>query len=121
MLIESLNHVALRVTDVPRSVAFYRDVLRLEVMERPGFSFPGAWLRVRGEQELHLIGGTTRDATGGSRGNHFALRVDDIAGWAEHLRQCGVAFRGPHRRPDAVQQIFVEDPDGHVVELCSGV
>jgi len=35
-----LNHVALHVADIERSVAFYRDVLQLEPMPRPAFT-PG--------------------------------------------------------------------------------
>ena len=36
MHIAQLNHVAIHVADVERSVAFYRDVLRLVPIPRPG-------------------------------------------------------------------------------------
>jgi catechol 2,3-dioxygenase-like lactoylglutathione lyase family enzyme len=38
------NHATLNCRDVPRSVAFYRDVLGFQRLKRPGFSFAGAWL-----------------------------------------------------------------------------
>jgi catechol 2,3-dioxygenase-like lactoylglutathione lyase family enzyme len=41
-----LNHVAIHVADVERSVHFYRDVLQLEPLPRPAFKFPGAWFRL---------------------------------------------------------------------------
>ncbi|MCH7685631.1 MAG: VOC family protein [Planctomycetes bacterium] len=38
----------------------------------------------------------------------------------EQLKELGVPLlAGPQERPDGVVQLFVRDPDGHVVELCS--
>lgn len=119
MKVTQLNHVALSVRDVEASVTFYRDVLGLEVIARPAFDFPGAWLRLGADQELHLIGGRDGPVVSSSRGNHFALKVDDPRAWEARLRGAGVALRGPKRRPDGATQIFLEDPDGHVIELCA--
>ena len=127
MRINQLNHIAIHVHDLDRSVAFYRDVLQLPEIDRPAFSFPGAWFKLgdgEGEdrQELHMIG---RDAPkrGGSfdvpSERHFAFKVDDIHAAADHLRTHNLEFRGPNPRPDGAQQIFVRDPDGHVIELCT--
>jgi catechol 2,3-dioxygenase-like lactoylglutathione lyase family enzyme len=57
----------------------------------------------------------------GSRAGHFAMRVADIDEAARHLQKKGVKFRGPAPRPDGAMQIFVEDPDGHTVELCGNL
>jgi len=118
MNLEQLDHVAIHVKDVEESVRFYEQVLGLEAMARPAFDFPGAWFRLGSAQELHLIGEREERVISSSRGNHYALRVDDPAGWAARLEEKGVAFRGPKARPDGVMQIFFEDPDGHVIELC---
>lgn len=116
MKISELNHVAIHVADVERSGAFYRDVLRMEMLPRPAFDFPGAWFRLGEVQELHLIGrqGPVA-ATDGN--NHFALRVDDIAAWEEHLKRIGAEFYPGKKRPDGAWQIFLRDPDGHFIEL----
>ena len=53
MNIAQLNHVAIHVADVERSLVFYRDVLRLEPIPRPAFTFPGAWFQLGIDQELH--------------------------------------------------------------------
>jgi lactoylglutathione lyase len=115
MIILELNHVAIHVTDVKRSSSFYHDVLRLEAIPRPAFDFPGAWFRLGASQELHLIGRRGPVASA-SANNHFALRVDDVAVWQEHLSQAGAEFT-THRRPDGVWQVFLRDPDGHFIEL----
>ncbi|WP_153556334.1 VOC family protein [Roseimaritima sediminicola] len=114
----ALNHVALHVADVPRSEAFYRDVLQLTAMPRPDFDFPGAWFRLGVDQELHLIGDRTAETQSHPRGTHFALCVDDMDAWEEHLAKLEVERMPRKRRPDGAEQIFVVDPDGHWVELC---
>ena len=114
-----LNHVALHVADLARSVQFYRDVLQLEPMPRPAFPFPGAWFRLGNDQELHLIGERTRDVISHNRGNHYALMVDDMDAWEKYLQERGVAYVPRRTRPDGAYQIYVIDPDGHYVELCT--
>lgn len=113
-----LNHVALHVADVDASVAFYRDVLRLEPLPRPAFDFPGAWFRIGKEQELHLIGDRAAAVNSHHRGTHFAMLVDDMDAWQQHITASGVPHRERKWRPDGAEQIFVIDPDGHWVELC---
>jgi len=117
--IRQLNHVAIHVADVERSVAFYRDVLRLEPIPRPAFSFPGAWFRLGADQELHLIGERTREVVSHNRSNHFALLVDDFDAWERYLIDRGLDFAPRRVRPDGALQLYVIDPDGHYVELCT--
>lgn len=119
MQILELNHVALLVADLDRSCEFYLRVLKLLPLPRPAFDFPGAWFRLGRQQELHLIGGRVEQVSSGSRSNHFALLVDDIGAWEKHLTAVSANFRPRKFRPDGAEQIFVSDPDGHVIELCT--
>jgi len=113
-----LNHVALVVEDVERSVKFYAETLDLEPIERPAFNFPGAWFRLGVDQELHLIGGRDRDVHAGTRDNHFALRVESMDDTETALKAKGVEYTPRRTRPDGAFQIYVFDPDGHCIELC---
>jgi catechol 2,3-dioxygenase-like lactoylglutathione lyase family enzyme len=119
MRIAQLNHVALHVADVARSVAFYRDVLQLEMLPRPAFTFPGAWFRLGRDQELHLIGQRQEAVHSHHRGNHYALLVDDLDAWERHLTAHQASFLPRRQRPDGAWQLFVIDPDGHYIELCT--
>jgi catechol 2,3-dioxygenase-like lactoylglutathione lyase family enzyme len=92
-------------------------VLRLPAMARPAFDFPGAWFRLGNCQELHLIGNRAGEVFSGSRSNHFALQVDDIAAWEKHLTEVGAKFQPKKLRPDGAWQVFLADPDGHFIEL----
>lgn len=124
MKITQLNHVALHVLDVEKSIAFYNGVLGLEIAPRPDFGFPGAWFRIgdptspSGVQEVHLI---CRDMKEPSppRERHFAFMVDDIDAFASDLKNRGIEHTGPKPRPDGAKQVFLRDPDDHVIELCT--
>ncbi|MFN4147632.1 MAG: VOC family protein, partial [Runella sp.] len=85
--IKALDHVALHVADVELSVEFYTRVLGLELLTRPAFDFPGAWFRLGGCQELHLVGERSEAVVSGSRSNHFALEVTNIADWEAHIKK----------------------------------
>ncbi|MEZ6087242.1 MAG: VOC family protein [Pirellulaceae bacterium] len=117
MKTKQLNHVALHVADVAKSETFYSQVLLLESLPRPAFDFPGAWFRLGVDQELHLIGDRDQSVHSASRGNHFALLVDDLNAWHHHLQASDAEFQPPRTRPDGGRQIFVRDPDGYWIEL----
>jgi catechol 2,3-dioxygenase-like lactoylglutathione lyase family enzyme len=127
-----LDHGGLLVADAERSRAFYIDGLGLrEVPRPPNFDFPGFWVAV-GDQQLHIIGeaepGRARGVHTGygddelARGyaTHLALAVEDFAGCLARLDERGIALvGGPRDRGDGVQQAYVADPDGHVIEIMS--
>jgi catechol 2,3-dioxygenase-like lactoylglutathione lyase family enzyme len=118
MHIRELNHVAIHIANVGRSVAFYGEILGFAAIPRPSFDFPGAWFRLGEKQELHLIGDRNQDVTSHPRGTHFALAVTSIEEVEQLLRSKGLTFSGPKKRPDGALQIFLQDPDGHYLEFC---
>ena len=131
----ALHHVALPVVDLSRARRFYSDVLGLQEIHRPeAFDFPGAWFAL-GDGQLHLIersGGTMREGKAlDSRDVHFAMRVADYDAMLARLHSLGyredAALDDPmrikaNRKPNAgFPQIFVMDPDRHVIEINSAV
>lgn len=119
MKVLQLDHVALHVADVERSRQFYREVLGLQEIPRPAFSFPGAWFRLGGDQELHLIGGRDEETHSHNRGNHWALMIDDMDAWEREFQAQGTTYLPRRMRPDGALQIYLVDPDGHYLELCT--
>jgi lactoylglutathione lyase len=117
--VQQLDHVALHVADVERSCRFYEEVLGLERISRPAFSFPGAWYRLGAKQELHLIGQRNAPVHSHNRGNHYALLTEDFDAWEARLRQLGAEYLPRRLRPDGALQLYIIDPDGHYIELCT--
>ena len=121
MQIHQLNHVGIDVKDVERSCEFYSTVIRLEQIPRPDFEFPGAWFRIADDMELHLISYRKDPVYGHDRGNHFALLVDELDSWEEHWKSLGFDYVPRRLRPDGLEQMYIKDPDGHVVELFTAL
>ena len=126
--VKSLDHVTLVVKDLDQSRKFYVEGLGMCEVPRPGFTFPGAWFQA-GPTQIHLIGEHAGGSPAGnplpeqfrtSRSHHFAFLVDDVEAAYARVQELGMKIVSPPKaRPDGFVQVFLNDPDGHVVELCS--
>ena len=126
--VKTIDHITLVVKDLSRSRAFYVDLLGMEEVERPAFSFAGSLFQA-GKTLVHLIQEHDRSGPAGifvpagftqTRTHHFAFEVEDATQAESVLNARGVPLiSGARERPDGWIQVFLNDPDGHVVELCS--
>lgn len=117
-----IGHVHLKVADLKRSIAFYRDVLGFEVTQRYGLQ--AAFLSVGGYH--HHIGLNTWESNGGSpppRGStglyHFAILYPTRAELANALRrlmEAGVPLEGASDH-GVSEAIYLRDPDNNGIEL----
>ena len=107
-----VHHVSINVRDAAESIEFYTDVLGLTMRsDRPDFRFGGAWLDIGGQQ-VHLIEATVPS----DRGQHVAIRVDDIDAAVAELRGRGVEVSDP-KAVASNRQCFLHDPSGNLLEL----
>jgi len=116
----------LRVTDLDASLAFYCDILGMQLLRRkdyPGGEFTLAFVGYGDESdhavlELTYNWGTSEYTLGDAYG-HVAIGVDDIYGACKKIKdQGGQVTRepGPMKHGSTVIA-FVEDPDHYKVEL----
>ena len=117
--IRGLYEVAIRVKDLSKSEAFYREILGLEV----GIRDEGRnllFLRAGGQAGMVVL----QEDKGTWPTQHFAFKVEeaDIAATAALLTKRGVAVEGPvfHEWMPA-RSVYFSDPDGHDLELCAPV
>ena len=133
----SLNHYSIRTTDLDACERFYCGLLGLVVGPRPPFPFPGLWLytgdtAVWANAAVHIIGIDRNDPAGlkqylGDRdeaGLHGTGAVDHVAFFAtglaetlQRLRSQGIELRERTVPLLNLHQVFVDDPNGIVVEL----
>ena len=119
-------HTMLRVGDLERSVAFYRDQFGMQELRRrdvPEGKYTLVFLGYGSEDsntvlELTYNYGTTSYEIGTAFG-HLAIGVPDVAATVEKMRAAGTKVT---REPGPVKFgttiiAFVEDPDGYKIEL----
>lgn len=120
MTIQSITHVSFIVRDTACSLVFYRDVLGLAVdPERPDLGFPGAWLTLGGQQQIHLLELPSPDPVAGrpehgGRDRHAAFLVDDLEDLAARLMAADVVIS---RSRSGRAALFCRDPDGNALEF----
>lgn len=117
-----VGHVHLKVADLDRAIAFYRDVLGFDEMQRMGTS--AAFLSAGGYH--HHVGLNTWHSAGQSPGPrsapglyHVAFRYPSrraLATAVRHVIESGIGIEGAadHGVSEAV---YLRDPDGNGVEL----
>jgi catechol 2,3-dioxygenase-like lactoylglutathione lyase family enzyme len=115
--IRGIYEVAIKVHDLARSEAFYRDVLGLEEGLRDE---PRRWLFLRAGGSAGMI--VLQEDQGEWPQQHFAFTADasEIDRAAEQLHARGVSTVGPmvHDWIPA-KSLYFSDPDGHDLELCA--
>ena len=110
----TINHVSMAVTDVEKSAAFYKALLGLTEVSRPG----------NGGINLGLSNGFLGLYKLPNPGtvNHFCIGVDDFDPdtMADRLKQQGIAAtvdRNPANRTSGGDQLYFSDPDKTRVQL----
>ena len=121
--LEYVVTVTLIVADVPRSTAFYRDVLGAEVLRvgEPTFLRLGnVWLTI------NVGGGPTDDkpdviATAPRRSDELTLflnlRVTDIKRFYQRCRDRGAVFITEPKTHSSELRCYMHDPDGYLIEV----
>ena len=137
-----LSELILRVKDVARSVAFYRDVVGLELESQPTASWAWLWTGEAGDASVGAaaesasprapvrvrLGLTSKPLSYGAAHcggpAHFAIAVarESILDEKTRIQSLGYAVEGPVTfdawRADS---IYFSDPDDNRVELCGFV
>jgi lactoylglutathione lyase len=126
--ISQIAHWALKVSDLDRSLAFYRDTLGFQEMMRIHHidgpltgELMLVYLRVTDTQYVELFPGghgeiaPTEDITSM---HHVCLQVTNMAATAAYLSSIGVPlFRGVKVGLDHNAQCWIKDPDGNRIEF----
>jgi len=107
-----IDHVYYWTHDMDRAVAFYGDVLGLELVSRAG----DGWAEFRAGPVRLALHGTEESRL--PPGGTIVFRVDDLDDATSTLRQRGAVFDGHEAEVPGVGRFATfHDPDGNPVQL----
>ena len=121
-MISRLLHTRYRVSDLEKTVAFYRDVLGLIEVRRSESPRGSKLVFLKAPESEEEIEICEYAASGpvqvGPDLTHLAFAVTDLAAFAEHAAAKGYLLSdGPHRTSSGSLIAFLDAPDGYEVEL----
>ncbi|NOT84640.1 MAG: glyoxalase [Methylococcaceae bacterium] len=115
----TLHHASLIVSDTEQALTFYCGALGLQQIERPDLGFPGAWLSLGAEAQLHLLELPNPDpSTGrpdhGGRDRHVALMVASLEPIKDSLDKHHIRYT---LSKSGRRAFFCRDLDGNAIEI----
>ena len=129
--VSALDHIVINVSDVARSVEWYRKVLGMEVkIFDPGHGKPPRTSLIFGSQKIN-VRPHDADKVEWFTADHETAGSDDLCFLTSstpdevvaHLGACGVAIaEGPVRKQGArgaLRSVYCRDPDGSLIEISS--
>jgi catechol 2,3-dioxygenase-like lactoylglutathione lyase family enzyme len=128
--VDAIDHINIRTPDVIGTGRFFADMLAMTVTPSPGNSDPAraAWIcDADGRAVVHLAtydilypweDRAPETPSGGSgRLHHVAFRCTNYAATTDRLMAKSVAFRRNEVPQVGLRQLFVEEPNGILLEL----
>jgi lactoylglutathione lyase len=121
-MVKKLLHTRYRVSDLEKTVAFYRDVLGLELVRQstsPRGSHLAFFKAPGSEEEIEIC---KYDGSGevkvGYDITHLAFEVDDLDTFAKHAAAKGYPLSdGPTPTSSGSVIAFIDAPEGYEIEL----
>ncbi|XP_047340325.1 glyoxylase I 4-like [Impatiens glandulifera] len=127
----ALNHVSRLCKSVEKSVDFYRNLLGFVPMKRPdSFDFNGAWLFNYGVG-VHLVQAPDSNLLPKVHrldplDNHISFQCEDAGVIEEKLKEMNIEYIKRNVETDdndddgsSIDQLFFNDPDGFMIEICN--
>lgn len=115
-----IQHVSLIVADTSVALDFYIRVLGLKIdPQRPELGYPGAWLQLNDDQQIHLLELPNPDPVNerpehGGRDRHTAFNINDLSSIEDALTRAGLSFS---LSKSGRKALFCRDPDGNALEF----
>ena len=120
--VRKLLHTRYRVSDLEKTVAFYRDVLGLTEVRRhksPRGSELVFFQAPESEEQIEICHyPSSGPVLVQSDLTHLAFQVDSLVAFGQHLATLGLKYSdGPTVKPDGSGFAFIDAPEGYEIEL----
>ncbi len=114
-----IQHVNVMVDNLEEGVAFYRDVLGIELDDTPALDFPSQFFKFSNGTQIHM----NEFADVKPYRAHFCIIVDDFNDVFRRMKTAGVidieTWGKIRRLESGAMQMFSRDPSGNLVEIGS--
>lgn len=111
------------VADTQRALQFYQHILGLQIdPNRPDLGYPGAWLNINDDQQIHLLELPNPDPLHdrpphGGRDRHIALALNNLKDLQKRLDAAAIPYTLSKSGRSA---LFCRDPDANALEFIEG-
>ena len=119
----TFNHAALCSANLKVSNKFYTGVLQLKIIPNPFKDTVHTWYSIGPKLQMHIIQGNCPKADY-PRGVHLCFSVPAIAAFIDRLNTMNIPYSNwkgetgkVERRVDGVNQVYINDPDGYLIEI----
>jgi lactoylglutathione lyase len=124
MAVRKIEHVGIMVKDLEKSIAFYREVIGLELISTLTHTNESLKLAFLGfprakETQVELIQGYNDQLPQEGKVHHLAFTVDDIKKEWDRLKQLNISFIDDEivSLPNGSKYFFFHGPDGEWIEF----
>lgn len=127
-MLVALEHCTIRTTRLAETHRFFEDVLGLKAGPRPPLKMAGFWLYIGETPVIHLMevgerykqdpfGQLLQQEEGSGALDHIAFRAQDLGSFLQRLQEHHIEYRRASIPEIGLEQVFVKDPNGIMIEL----
>lgn len=119
-MIQSINHVTYSVSDISKSINFYKNILKAKILVESDksayFTLGGLWLALNEEKDIHR-----NEIQYSYTHMAFTINENEFDEWYQWLKDNNInILEGRNRDIRDKQSIYFTDSDGHNIELHTG-
>jgi lactoylglutathione lyase len=118
-----LNHIAVYVSNLATSTAFYQKIVGLDTIPEPFHDGRHTWFKIGGVGHLHIIQGAV-SITAHDKNAHICFAVNSVDDFIKVLKKNNIEYENwagekstVTNRVDGVKQLYFKDPDGYWLEI----
>ena len=123
----TVNHIAISVKDVVKSIEFYQKVFQLKEIKNTASNSKTRWLVFNDDRQLHLIP-RPNEVVKVNKAVHFAISTKNIQEFINHIIALEIEYsdwlgtvKKDYIRNDGIIQVYFQDPNGYWIEVNNDV